>query len=218
MKKFISAREAAEFIAEGMTIMVGGFLCVGTPDSLVQALVDKGTNKLTLIANDSSSPNVGVGKLIDSAQVACLIASYVGLHPLTSQAARAGEIKLILTPQGTLAEQIRAGGSGLGGILTPTGVGTVVADGKQKIAVDGKTYLLELPLKADVVLIKAKQADAAGNLVYHCSARNFNPLMAMAGKTVIAEVEEIVPVGAIDPDQVMTPGIFVDYLVKGGNA
>lgn len=217
MKKIVSAREAVEFIAEGMTIMIGGFLGVGTPDGLVQALVDKKTGKLTLITNDSSTPNVGVGKLIDSAQIECLIASYIGLHPVTSRAMETGEMKIVLTPQGTLAEQIRAGGSGLGGILTPTGVGTVVADGKQEITIDGKAYLLELPLKAEVVLLKAKKADEAGNLIYNCSVRNFNPLMAMAGKIVIAEVEEIVPVGAIDPNQVMTPGIFVDYLVKGGN-
>lgn len=153
-----------EFIAEGMTIMVGGFVAVGTPDNLVQALVDEGTGKLTLITNDSSFPNIGVGKLIDNAQIECLIASYIGLHPVTSRAMETGEIKIILTPQGTLAEQIRAGGSGLGGILTPTGVGTIVADSKQEIIIDGKAYLLELPLKADVVLIKAKKADETGNL------------------------------------------------------
>ena len=145
-----------------------------------------------------------------------IIASYIGGHPATGKGMETGEMQVVLTPQGTLAEQVRAGGAGLGGFLTPTGVGTVVAEGKQEMTINGRTYLLEMPLRADVAFIKAAKADEAGNLIYCNSARNFNPLMAMAADVVIVEAEEIVPVGSIDPEQVMTPGIFVDYLVQGG--
>jgi acetate CoA/acetoacetate CoA-transferase alpha subunit len=210
-----TAAEAVTHIEHGMSIMVGGFLGVGTPDRLVEALIKHGSNQLTLIVNDTAFPGIGVGKLQDNKQISRLYASYIGGHPETGRCMENGAMEVILTPQGTLAEQIRAGGAGLGGFLTPTGVGTVVAAGKQTILVDGKEYLLEKPLKADVALIKAHKADAAGNLVYRYAARNFNPLMAMAARYVIAEVEEIVPTGTIDPHDVMTPGIFIDALVKG---
>lgn len=214
MAKLCTAQEAVECIQDGMSVMVGGFLNVGTPEGLVHALVEKGATKLTLISTDSGFPGKGTGKLQDHGQLAKVYASYVGSHPDYSRCIKEGDVKIILTPQGTLAEQIRAAGAGLGGILTPTGVGTVAAEGKEEIMIGDKTYLLEKPLFADVALIKAYQADTSGNLVYRRAAKNFNPLMATAAKIVIAEVEEIVPVGSIDPDHVMTPGIFVDFLVK----
>jgi acetate CoA/acetoacetate CoA-transferase alpha subunit len=216
MTKICTAAEAVKEITEGMSIMIGGFLGVGTPEGLVQALVNLGTKNLTVITNDSAFPGVGVGKLQDCKQIAKLYTSYIGGHPDSGRCMENGELDIVLTPQGTLAEQIRAGGSGLGGVLTPTGVGTVVEKGKQKIVVAEKTYLLEVPLKADIALLKAYKADTNGNLIYRFSARNFNPLMAMAAKTVIVEVEEIVSAGTIEPDNVATPGIFVDFLIKGG--
>lgn len=217
MVKICTAEAAVKDISEGMCIMIGGFLGVGTPDSLVQALVKQGTKNLTIITNDSAFPGIGVGKLQDAKQIAKLFTSYIGGHPDSGKGMESGELNIVLTPQGTLAEQIRAGGSGLGGVLTPTGVGTVVEKGKQKIVVAEKTYLLEEPLKADIALLKAYKADTSGNLIYRFSARNFNPLMAMAAKIVIVEVEEIVSAGAFEPDFVATPGIFVDFLIQGGN-
>jgi acetate CoA/acetoacetate CoA-transferase alpha subunit len=216
MANICTAKEAVRNIKEGMSIMVGGFLGVGTPESLVQALVDQGTGSLTVITNDTAFAGIGVGKIQDSKQIAKLYASYIGGHPGTGRYMESGEMQVVLTPQGTLAEQIRAGGAGLGGFLTPTGVGTIVAREKQEMVIAGKTYLLEIPLKADIALIKAYKADTSGNLIYRLSARNFNPIMAMAAEFVIAEVEEIVAVGAFDPDHVVTPGIFVDLLVKRG--
>ncbi len=216
MAKICTAEDAIKDISEGMCIMIGGFLGVGTPDSLVQALVNQGTKNLTIITNDSAFPGIGVGKLQDSEQIATLYTSYIGGHPDSGKCMENGTMNIVLTPQGTLSEQIRSGGAGLGGVLTPTGIGTVMEEGKQKIVVAKKTYLLEEPLKADVALLKAYQADVNGNLIYRFSARNFNPLMAMAAKIVIVEVEEIVSAGAIEPDNVATPGIFVDFLVKGG--
>lgn len=211
-----AAAEAVQHIRPGMTVMVGGFLGIGTPEGLIGVLVEQGAGGLTVIANDSAFPGVGVGRLQDSGQLKRLIASYIGGHPETGKAMETGTLEVVLTPQGTMAEQIRAGGSGLGGFLTPTGVGTVVAEGKQEMTISGKTYLLEMPLKADVALLKAHKADEAGNLVYRNSARNFNPLMAMAADLVIVEADEILPRGAIRPEEVMTPGIFVDFLVKRG--
>lgn len=216
MAKICTVEEAVAHIHNGMSIMVGGFLNVGTPEGLVQGVVDKGVRKLTLISNDTGFPGKGVGKLQDHHCLAKVHTSYVGAHPEYSKAMEGGELEVILTPQGTLAEQIRSGGAGLGGFLTPTGVGTIAGEGKEEIRIGDKTYLMEYPLLGDVALIKAYQGDASGNLVYRRSAQNFNPLMAMASKIVIAEVEEIVPVGSIDPDHVMTPGIFVDFLVKEG--
>lgn len=216
MPQICTAREAADYILDGMSIMVGGFLNVGTPEGLVQALVEKGVSKLTLISNDTGFAGKGIGKLQDHRQLAKVYTSYVGAHPDYSQCMEKVDVEVILTPQGTLAAQIRSAGAGLGGFLTPTGVGTVAAQGKQEITIGDKSYLMEYPLFADVALIKAYKADTSGNLVYRRSGKKLNPLMATAAKIVIAEVEEIVPVGSIDPDHVMTPGIFVDFLVKEG--
>ena len=215
MAKIISAAEAAAKVQAGMTVMVGGFLGCGTPQSLVDQVLADGTKDLTLVCNDTAFPDSGVGKLVVSRQFKKVIVSHIGTNPETGRQMNASELDVDLVPQGTLAERIRSAGFGLGGILTPTGVGTPVEAGKQKLTIDGKDYLLELPIKADVALIKAYKADKAGNLVFRKAARNFNPLMATAAKVVIVEAQNIVEIGEIDPDEVMTPGIFVNYLVQG---
>ena len=215
MAKIISAAEAAAKVQDGMTVMVGGFLGCGTPQILVDQLLAQGTKDLTLVCNDTAFPDAGVGKLVVSRQFKKVIVSHIGTNPETGRQMNASELDVDLVPQGTLAERIRSAGFGLGGILTPTGVGTPVEAGKQKLTIDGKDYLLELPIKADVALVKAYKADKAGNLVFRKAARNFNPLMATAAKVVIVEAQNIVETGEIDPDEVMTPGIFVNYLVQG---
>ena len=215
MAKIISAAEAAAKVKDGMTVMVGGFLGCGTPQSLVDQVLAQGTKDLTLVCNDTAFPDSGVGKLVVSRQFKKVIVSHIGTNPETGRQMNAGELDVDLVPQGTLAERIRSAGFGLGGILTPTGVGTPVEAGKQKLTIDGKDYLLELPIKADVALVKAYKADKAGNLVFRKAARNFNPLMATAAQVVIVEAQNIVETGEIDPDEVMTPGIFVNYLVQG---
>ena len=215
MAKIISAAEAAAKVQDGMTVMVGGFLGCGTPQSLVDQVLAQGTKDLTLVCNDTAFPDSGVGKLVVSRQFKKVIVSHIGTNPETGRQMNASELDVDLVPQGTLAERIRSAGFGLGGILTPTGVGTPVEAGKQKLTIDGKDYLLELPIKADVALVKAYKADKAGNLVFRKAARNFNPLMATAADLVIVEVQNIVEIGEIDPDEVMTPGIFVNYLVQG---
>jgi len=215
MSKVITSAQAMEAVQDSMTVMIGGFLGVGTPETLVNELLTKGTKNLTAIGNDTAMPDKGIGKLVVSRQLKKVVVSHIGTNPETGRQMLAGELEVRLVPQGTLAEQIRAGGAGLGGILTPTGLGTIVAEGKDVIKVDGKEFLLEKALKADVALIKAHIADKAGNLLFRGSARNFNPLMAMAAKVVIVEAENIVEVGQIDPDQVMTPGILVNWIVQG---
>ena len=215
MAKVISIDEAIDKIENAMTWMIGGFLGVGTPEKLVDGVLARNVRDLTVIANDTAFPDKGIGKLVVNRQLKKVIVSHIGTNPETGRQMNAGELKVELVPQGTLAEQIRAGGFGLGGMLTPTGVGTLVEQGKQKITIAGREYLLELPLKADVALIKAAKADKAGNLVFRKAARNFNPLMASAAAVVIVEAQEIVETGLIDPDEVMTPGIFVTYLVQG---
>ncbi|NLJ57808.1 MAG: acetate CoA-transferase subunit alpha [Tissierellia bacterium] len=215
MKKVVSIKEAVDMIEDGMSIMIGGFLGCKNPFKLVDALVEKGVKDITLIANDSSFPDVGIGKLIVNKQVKKLIASHVGTNKETGRQMNSGEMEVELVPQGTLAERIRAAGAGLGGVLTPTGLGTIVAEGKDIIEVDGKEYLLEKPLKADVALIVGARVDKKGNVRYTKATRNFNPLMATAADLVIVEADEIVEVGDLDPDDVMTPGIFVDYIVGG---
>ncbi len=215
MDKIVSLEKALEKIKDGMTIMIGGFLGVGTPEKLIDGMIEKGVKDLTIIANDTAFPEVGVGKLVVNKMVKHVQTSHIGTNPETGRQMNAGETEVELIPQGTLAERIRCGGAGLGGFLTPTGIGTIVEEGKRKIKIRDKEYLLELPLKADVALIKAHKADKKGNLVYRKSARNFNPIMAMAADLVIAEAQEIVEVGEIDPDEVMTPGIFVDMIVRG---
>lgn len=215
MSKVTTMAHAMEAVQDGMTVMIGGFLGVGTPENLIDELLTKGTKNITLIANDTAMPDKGIGKLVVSRQLKKIVVSHIGTNSETGRQMNAGELEVRLVPQGTLAEQIRTGGAGLGGVLTPTGLGTIVAEGKDIIKVDGREFLLEKPLKADVALIKAHTADKAGNLLFRSSARNFNPLMAMAAQVVIVEAENIVEVGQIDPDQVMTPGIFVQWIVQG---
>lgn len=217
MKKLISVEEAVEMIHDGMTIMVGGFLGCKNPFKIVDAMIDKGVKDITLIANDTAFPEVGIGKLIVNKQVKRLITSHIGTNKETGNQMNAGELDVELVPQGTLAERIRAGGAGLGGVLTPTGLGTVVEKGKEVIEVDGKKYLLEKPLKADIALIVGAKVDKKGNIQYNKATRNFNPLMATAADMVIVEADEVVEIGEIDQDRVVTPGIFVDYIVGGAN-
>lgn len=211
--KATQATEIAELISDGATLMIGGFMGAGTPPRLIDELVRKGRCDLTVIANDTARPGVGIGKLIDAKLVRSVITSHIGTNPETQRQMLAGEIQVDLVPQGTLVERIRSGGFGLGGVLTPTGVGTEAAKDKRTIEIDGRTFLLELPLKADFALINARRADYLGNLEYALTSRNFNPVMAMAASTVVAEVDDIVPVGVIAPDAVMTPHILIDYLV-----
>lgn len=204
---------AIEMIPDGATLMIGGFMGVGTPEGLVDEIVRQGKRNLTVIGNDNARPGVGIGKLIDAGLVARTIVSHIGLNPETQKRMLEGTIKVDLVPQGTLVERIRAGGCGLGGILTRTGVGTVVEEGKQLVEVDGRHYLLEKPLRADFALVNAFLADYYGNLSYTLTARNFNPVMAMAADVVIVEAENIVPVGVIPPDNVVTPAPLVDFLI-----
>lgn len=211
--KQITVKKAGDFFRDGMTIMVGGFMGVGTPPRLMTELLESGVKELTIIANDTAFVDTGLGPLIVNGRVKKVIASHIGTNPETGRRMIAGEMEVQLIPQGTLAEQIRCGGAGLGGFLTPTGVGTVVEEGKQKITLDGRDYLLELPLRADLALIQAQKADPLGNLTYDLSARNFNPLMALAADITIAEPDEIVAVGDIDPDCVATPGAIIDWLI-----
>jgi acetate CoA/acetoacetate CoA-transferase alpha subunit len=200
-------------IPEGASLMIGGFMGVGTPERLIDELVRQGKRSLTVIANDTAVPGRGIGKLVDAGLVSRTVASHIGLNPETQKQMIAGRMSVDLVPQGTLIERIRAGGCGLGGVLTPTGVGTVVQEGKQRIEVNGKTYLLETALRADFALINAFLADYLGNLSYALTARNFNPVVAMAADTTIVTAEHIVPVGLIAPDHVVTPAPLVDYLV-----
>jgi acetate CoA/acetoacetate CoA-transferase alpha subunit len=212
-RKTISVQEAVAMIPDGASLMIGGFMGVGSPMRLIDELLHQGRRELALIVNDTARPGVGVGKLIAAGQVRALVTSHIGTNPQTQQMMLEGRIDVTLVPQGTLAECIRAGGVGLGGVLTPTGVGTLVAEGKRTVDLDGRAYLLEPALKADYSLICARRADYYGNLEYALTARNFNPLMAMASTTTIAEAEAIVPVGVIPPDAVVTPGVLVHYLV-----
>lgn len=213
MKGALSAQAAAAMIPDGASLLIGGFMAVGTPERLIDALVERGAKGLTVIANDTAMPGKGIGKLISAGAVARVIASHIGLNPETQAGMIAGRIEVELVPQGTLIERIRAGGMGLGGVLTPTGLGTEVEDGKQVVEVQGKRFLVETPLKADFALVGAWQADYVGNLSYLLTAHNFNPIIALAGRTVIAEPESIVPVGVIPPDAVKTPGVLVDHLL-----
>lgn len=214
--KPLSAEEAVAMIPNGATVMVGGFMGVGTPERLLDELVRQKKSELTIIANDAAVPGRGLGKLFDASLVANLTASHIGLNPEVQRQMMAKKIAVHLVPQGTLAERIRAGGSGLGGVLTPTGAGTIVEDGKQQIQIDGRHYLLEMPLRSQFALIHAFLADYLGNLSYALTARNFNPVMAMAADTVIVTAEHIVPVGVIAPDHVTTPAPLVDYLIANG--
>lgn len=216
-KMIITAQEAAEHIKDGMTLMIGGFMACGTSESIMDAIVARRTSNLTVIGNDAGLENTGIGKLISAGLVKKLIASHIGLNPLVGKLMNEGALEVVLTPQGTLAEQVRAGGAGLGGVLTPTGLGTSVQDGKEVIAVDGKEFLLEKPLRADAALLLGSVVDKEGNILYKGTTRNFNPLMATAADLVIVEAETLVETGEIEPEAVVTPGIFVDYIVIGGS-
>lgn len=215
-KPIISAMEAAGKVNTGDIVLIGGFLDTGTPNKIVDALVEVGTSELTLVNNDTAFPDRGIGKLVVNKQFRKIITSHIGTNKETGRQMISGETDVILTPQGTLAEQARSGGHGLGGVLTKTGLGTAVENGKQKIEVNGEEYLVEEPIRGNIALIYVNKADRFGNMQFHGATRNFNTLMAMAADLVILEVDELVEIGEIDQDSVHLPGIFVDYIVDGG--
>ena len=211
MKKIISVSEAGKLIPNNASVMIGGFLGCGSPDRIIDAIVNNKTSGLTIIANDTSTPEKDRGRLIVNKQVAKAIVGHIGTNPETGRQMNAGELEVELVPLGTLVERIRSAGAGLGGVLTPTGVGTLVSEGKQTLEIDGKTYLLEKPLKADFALIYGSKVDKFCNIFIHGTARNFNQVMATAANTVIVEAEELVDT-PLNPDEITIPGIFVDYI------
>ncbi|MGI6258054.1 MAG: CoA transferase subunit A [Anaerovoracaceae bacterium] len=219
VNKLKTAKEAVAQIKDGASVMVGGFMACGTPEILIDALVEHGAKDLTIICNDAGVPGRGVGKLLTNGQIKTLIASHVGLNPEVAQRMNTDvaedKLECVLVPQGTLAERIRAGGAGLGGFLTPTGVGTIVAEGKKVINVNGKDYLLEEPLNADFALVRGSVVDKFGNITYNGTTQTFNPMMATAAETVLVGACKVVEVGEIDPNHVRTSGIFVDAIVEG---
>ncbi|PEZ77183.1 MULTISPECIES: CoA transferase subunit A [Bacillaceae] len=217
--KIVTMEEALEHISDGCTLMYGGFGGVGTPPTLVQGILDKGVKELTLIGNDTGFPDIGIGRLVTAERAKKVIASHIGSNPNAGRLMTEGKLQVEFSPQGTLAERIRAGGVGLGGIFVDVGIGTIAEEGKDKMMIEGKEYLVETALTAEVSIVHAKKADSLGNLVYDKTACNFNPLVAMAGTFTIAEVEEIVPVGELDPECIATPGIYVDMVIptKGVN-
>jgi len=214
--KGIKLEDAVARIPDGASLMVGGFMGVGTSERIMDELVRQGRRGLTVIANDTARPGVGIGKLVDARALSRAVVSHIGTNPETQRQMIAGDLAVELVPQGTLAERVRAGGFGLGGILTRTGLGTAVEEGKTRIEVNGEEFLLETPLRADFAIVHAKQADYACNLSYSLTAQNFNPIMAMAADVVIVDAEDIVPIGVIPPDSVRTPGVLVDYLLNRG--
>ncbi|CFJ17625.1 3-oxoacid CoA-transferase subunit A [Brevibacillus sp. AY1] len=213
-EKVISLEEATAYFHDGMTLLAGGFGGVGNPPTLVQAILDKGVRDITLISNDTAFPWIGIGKLVTEKRVKKVIASHIGSNPNAGAQMTAGELEVEFCPQGILAERVRAGGVGLGGILSDVGIGTIAEKGKQKISLNGKEYLLETPITAEVAIVHAKKADRFGNLVFDTSARNFNPLVAMAGDITIVEADEIVEIGELSPEEIVTPGVFVNYIVQ----
>lgn len=222
IKPVITAGEAAAYISPGSSLMIGGFNYGGAPYTIIEALCESGVRDIDLICVDTSyfqtkvPGPVGVARLVTNGQLRSLVASHIGLNKKTQEMYTSGELKIELIPMGTFVERIRAGGAGLGGILTPTGVDTVYEEGRDSVELDGRRYIIERPLKADVAFIRAYRADAAGNLIYYGTNRNFNPTMATAAAKVVAEVDEVVPIGGIAPDDVVTPGIFIDALVLKG--
>ena len=214
-KVVANAADAVAVIPDGATILMGGFGLCGIPENLIKALHARGTKGLTVISNNAGVDEFGAGILLKARQIKKMIATYVGENREFGRQFLSGEIEVELVPQGTLSERIRAAGAGVGGFFTPTGYGTIVAEGKETRTIDGKGYVLEKPLHADFAFVKAWKGDRAGNLVYRRTARNFNPVMATAAHVTIAEVERLVEPGEIDPDHVVTPGIFVKYILQG---
>lgn len=214
MNKLFRLDEIKHLFKDGMSILFGGFLGCGTPHKIVDLLIEQNIKDLTIIGNDTSYVNYGIGRLVANNQVKKVIASHIGTNPETGRLMNEGSIEVELVPQGTLIERIRAGGAGLGAVITPTGVGTIVASGKQTLVINNKEYLMELPIKADLAIIKGSIVDEFGNTFYKGTTKNFNPVIATAAETVIVEAEKVVKVGELDPDHIHTPGIFVDYIVK----
>ncbi len=218
--KIISVNKALDFFYDGVTILYGGFGGIGSPPTLIDGILEKGLKDLTLIGNDTGFPEIGIGKIVSQGRARKIIASHIGSNPIAGQLMTEGKLEVEFSPQGILAERMRAGGVGLPGVLSDIGMDNeMVSNGKQKVLVCEKEYLIETALTGDIAIIYAKKADPFGNLIYDKSARNTNPLVAMAGDITIAEVEEIVPLGSLDPDEIVTPGVFVNYIVpsKGVN-
>lgn len=216
MNKIVKPEELKPLFKDGMSIMIGGFLGCGTPERVIDLLIELNVKDLTIIANDTSFVDRGIGRLVANKQVKKVIASHIGTNAETGRLMTMGEMEVELVPQGTLIERIRAGGSGLGGVLTPTGVGTPIEEGKQKLTIGGREYLLELPLKADLAIVKGSITDEFGNTYYRGTTKNFNPIIALAGEKVIVEADKIVKVGEFDNDHFTTPGVLVDYIIEGG--
>ncbi|WP_242221731.1 3-oxoacid CoA-transferase subunit A [Bacillus cereus group sp. BfR-BA-01380] len=214
--KLKTIQDVIPYFHDEMTLMFGGFGGIGSPPSLIQAILDKGIHDLHLIGNDTGFPDVGIGRLVTNERVKSLITSHIGSNPNAGRQLNEGRLQIEFSPQGTLAERIRAGGVGLGGVLVDVGVDTIVEEGKRTVEINEKTYLIETALTAEVSIVFAKQADPFGNLVFDKSARNMNPHVAMAGDITIVEAEEIVPLGELDPEEIITPGVFVDYIVPSG--
>ncbi|KHT65079.1 branched-chain amino acid dehydrogenase [Photobacterium gaetbulicola] len=215
MKKSISASKIASLLRDDMTIMIGGFMATGAPEGLIDIILKSDIKNITLITTDTGTPETGSGRLIKAKRISKLYASHIGTNPETGAQMNSGELDVELVPQGTLAERIRAAGAGLGGVLTPTGLGTMIAESKQVIQVDGKDFLLEKPLRADLALIRGSVVDTKGNTVYKGTTQNFNPLMATAADTVIIEAACLVKAGDIAPEAVHTPGLFIDHIYQG---
>jgi acetate CoA/acetoacetate CoA-transferase alpha subunit len=215
MSKLVKPEELRHLFKDGMTIMIGGFLGCGTPHKIIDKIIEANVKDLTIIANDTSFVDRGIGRLVVNRQVKKVIASHIGTNSETGRLMNEGLMEVELVPQGTLIERIRAGGSGLGGVLTPTGIGTIVEEGKQKVTIKGKEYLIELPLRADLSIIRGTIVDEFGNTFYKGTTRNFNPLIAMAAEKVVVETEKLVKVGELNPDYVITPGVLIDYIIEG---
>lgn len=214
LNKLISVKEAVSKIKDGSVLLFGGFLGCGSPHKVIDALIESGVKDLTIVCNDTAYVDMGVGRLVVSGQLKKAIVSHVGTNKETGKQMSEGTLNVELVPQGTLAERIRAGGAGLGGVLTPIGIGTIVEEGKEKVTVDGKEFLLEKPIRGDFALLFGSKVDKKGNIYYNAATRNFNPLMATAADCVIVEAEELVEVGEIAPEVVVTPHVFVDYIVQ----
>ncbi|MFN1599032.1 CoA transferase subunit A [Vibrio harveyi] len=217
MKKAATTEQVESLLHDGMTIMIGGFMATGAPERLIDLLIKKDIKNITLISTDTGSPGRGSSRLIAEKRVKKLYASHIGTNPETGKQMNEGTLEVELVPQGTLAERIRSAGAGLGGVLTPTGLGTIVAENKRVIEIDGKQYLLEMPLKADLALIRGSKVDRRGNVFYSKTTQNFNPLMATAAETVVVEPEQIVELGDIEPEAVHTPSLYVDYILVEDN-